>query len=241
MQITAVIPARYSSTRFPGKPLAKIAGEPMIKHVYRRVKRVEELDEVIVATDDNRIYSTVKEFGGEVRMTSTTHPSGTDRIAEVARNLDSDIIVNIQGDEPLIKKEMIKAAIKPFYGDKSLKVSTLKKKINDKEEINDPDVVKVVTDKKGYALYFSRSLLPYPRKDGAEFFKHIGLYVYRRDFLLNFCEMETTLLERVESLEQLRILENGYRIKVVETDYNAIGVDKPEDIKKVEEILRRKV
>src|SRR6056297_1627275 len=146
MQITAVIPARYSSTRFPGKPLAEIAGEPMIKHVYRRVKTVKELDEVIVATDDKKIYRTVKEFGGDVRMTSVTHRSGTDRIAEVARKLDSDIIVNIQGDEPLIKKEMIREAIIPFFADESLKVSTLKKKIKDTDEINNPDIVKVVTD-----------------------------------------------------------------------------------------------
>jgi len=240
MQVTAVIPARYSSTRFPGKPLVDIAGVSMIERVYRRVEAVEELTQVIVATDDERIYRTVKDFGGLVRMTSSDHRSGTDRIAEVARQLDSDIIVNVQGDEPLIKKEMITEAITPFYNDETLKVSTLKKKIKDKEEIKDSNVVKVVTDKYDYALYFSRSPLPYPRNRGAGYFKHIGLYVYRRNFLLALCKMAPTILEKVESLEQLRILENGYRIKVLESNYNSIGVDKPEDIKKVEEILQNK-
>jgi 3-deoxy-manno-octulosonate cytidylyltransferase (CMP-KDO synthetase) len=270
MEITAVIPARYQSNRFPGKPLAEIAGEPMIKHVYQRVKDVKGLDSVIVATDDERIYDKVEEFGGRVEMTSSNHTSGTDRIAEVAESLDSDIIVNVQGDEPLIEPIMIEQAVKPFYNNKDLVMGTLKKKIESKNELSDPNIVKVVTDKNNFALYFSRSTIPYKRssrtspektkissetldispvkpglssdekvrkKTGNTCYKHIGLYVYRRDFLLKFSEMEPTFLEKTESLEQLRALENGYKIKVVETSYNTIGVDEPDDIERVEAMV----
>ena len=240
MKITAVIPARYQSTRFPGKPLVEIAGIPMIVRVYERVKQVPGLDKVITATDDERIYDVIEKNGGEAWMTSEDHRSGTDRIAEVASGLDCDLVVNVQGDEPLIKPEMITKAISPFYEEKDLKMSTLKKKIDDKSEINDPSVVKVVTDKKDNALYFSRSPLPYPgQNENVNLFKHIGLYVFTREFLLKYSTMAAATLERIESLEQLRVLENGYKIKVVETKFNSIGVDKPEDIHKVEQLLEK--
>lgn len=237
MEITAIIPARYDSTRFPGKPLANIAGEPMIKHVYQRVEDVKNLDKVIVATDDKRIYDTVESFGGRVEMTSKEHSSGTDRIAEVASSLESDLIINVQGDEPLIEPAMIEQAVDPFYCDDGLVMSTLKKKIESKSEVSDPNVVKVVTDREGYALYFSRSTIPYNQKQANDYYKHIGLYVYSKDFLLQFSNMKPTSLEKTESLEQLRALQNGYKIKVVETNFNTIGVDRPDDIERVEEII----
>ena len=237
MEIAIVIPARYASTRFPGKPLALINDVPMIEHVYRCLADMEEVDQVIVATDDERIYRTVEDFGGQAVMTPSHLQSGTDRIAMVARDLTADIIVNVQGDEPLLKKEMVREALAPFFEDETVLMSTLKKKITDKEEINNPNVVKVVTNKRGDALYFSRYPVPYPRNEGAVYYKHIGLYVYKRDFLLEYSQMAQTALERAESLEQLRALENGYQIRVVETGYDSIGVDTPEDLKKVEEIL----
>jgi len=242
MNIVAVIPARYESTRFPGKPLAKIKGKPMIVHVWERAAEVELLDDIIVATDNKEIYQTVINNQGKAKMTSDQHRSGTDRIAEVARNLDCDLIINIQGDEPLIKKEMIEKAVEPFYEYNRIKMATLKKKIEKKEEIENPNVVKVVTDKQNNALYFSRAPLPFMNNKNREdlnIYKHIGLYVYSRDFLLEYTEMEPTLLEKTESLEQLRVLENGYQIKVIETSYETIGVDRPEDIKAVEKILER--
>lgn len=239
MEIVAIIPARYASTRFPGKALADIQGKPMIEHVYQRVAMVEEINRIIVATDDERIYQRVRDFGGEVVMTSPDHQSGTDRIAEVARELECDLVVNVQGDEPLLFPEMVREAIQPFYQEKDLPMGTLKKKIEDEEELTNPNVVKVVTDNQGNALYFSRYPIPYPRNEGADYFKHIGLYVYQRDFLLEYTRLPRTPLEKTESLEQLRALENGYRIRVVETGYNSIGVDTPEDIIKVREFLER--
>ncbi|MFW6409733.1 MAG: 3-deoxy-manno-octulosonate cytidylyltransferase [Halanaerobiales bacterium] len=240
MRVTAIIPARYKSTRFTGKPLAEICGKPMIQHVYQQTKMVEGMDQVIVATDDQRIYRAVEKFDGEVTMTSSQHRSGTDRIAEVAGSLDTDLIVNVQGDEPLIKPEMIERAMEPFTDEPELEMSTLRKKINNLGEIKNPNVVKVVTDKKNYALYFSRSPIPYQREGNPEYYKHIGLYVFRRDFLLKYSQLNPTPLEKAESLEQLRALENGHKIKVVETDYEVIGVDQPQDIEKVEKILKNK-
>ncbi len=242
MKIAAIIPARYDSTRFPGKPLAEIDGKPMIEHVYARVKKAKNVDKVLVATDDNRIKKAVKDFGGNVEMTSSKHKSGTDRVAEVARELEVDIIVNVQGDEPLIEPVMIDQAIKPFQNDKNIVMSTLKKKIDNLNEINNPNVVKVITDRNNYALYFSRSTIPYKREDSnfdVEYYKHIGLYVYKKDFLLKYSEMETTFLEKTESLEQLRVLENGYKIKVVETAFDTVGVDTPEDFEYVKELIHR--
>lgn len=236
MQVVAIIPARYASTRLPGKALKEIAGQPMIQHVYERTAQAEKIDRVIVATDDRRIYEAVEDFGGEAKMTAEDHTTGTDRLAEVARELTAEVIVNVQGDEPLIVPEMINQAVKPMIEDPDLKMSTLKKQIPEKKADN-PNLVKVVTDQEGFALYFSRSPIPYPRAEAADYYKHIGLYVYRRDFLLHYTNLEPTLLETEESLEQLRVLENGYRIKVAETEYDCIGVDTPEDLEQVREIV----
>jgi 3-deoxy-manno-octulosonate cytidylyltransferase (CMP-KDO synthetase) len=241
MRIAAIIPARYASTRFPGKPLVSILGQTMIERVYRRVSLVSSLDRIIVATDDDRIFQAVESFGGEAVMTWPDHPTGTDRLAEVAAGLEVDLIVNIQGDEPLIHPRMIEAAITPLREDVRIPMGTLKTAIDNWQEFQDPNVVKVVTDREGFALYFSRSTVPHCRDNGplpVEAFKHIGLYVYRRDFLLKFAALPPTRLECLEKLEQLRVLEHGYRIRVVETDLISIGVDVPEDIARVEARLR---
>lgn len=238
MKITAIIPARYNSSRLPGKPLKDICGKTMIQRVYEQVKKVSLVDKVIIATDDQRIFKEVKRFKGDVIMTSKGHKTGTDRLAEVAAKIDTDIVVNVQGDEPLIKPSVIKSAIDPLLMDDSLKMSTLKHLINGKEEINNPNVVKVITDKNKNAIYFSRSKIPYARNSKKfNYYKHIGLYVYRSDFLLEFAEMKPTPLEIQESLEQLRVIENGYKIKVIETEYDSIGVDTEEDLDKVRNIL----
>jgi 3-deoxy-manno-octulosonate cytidylyltransferase (CMP-KDO synthetase) len=246
MKITAVIPARYASTRFPGKALAEIDGKPMIQHVYERTARAKLVSRTIVATDDQRIADAVQRAGGEVIMTSTTHDTGTDRLAEVAATLDSDIIVNVQGDEPLICPDMIDEAIQPFLEDGDLQMGTLKTRIKNLHDFLSPNVVKVVTDGLCNALYFSRSPLPFFRDKWKDLkdesfccgkllcYKHIGLYVYRRDFLLKFASMPPTFLEKSEKLEQLRALENGIRIRVVETEFESIGVDTPEDLVKAQ-------
>jgi 3-deoxy-manno-octulosonate cytidylyltransferase (CMP-KDO synthetase) len=251
MRVTAVIPARYASTRFEGKALADIMGKPMVQHVYERTSRATLVSGVIVATDDPRIESAVKAFGGRVEMTSPTHETGTDRLAEVAERIDSEIIVNVQGDEPLIDPAMIDEAIRPLLDDDSIQMGTVKCRIRNLHDFLSPNVVKVVTDCDGFALYFSRSPLPFFRdkwdclKDEAFAsgrllcFKHVGLYVYRRDFLVKYARMAQTHLERSEKLEQLRVLENGYRIRVVETEYESIGVDSPPDLDKVLEKLRK--
>lgn len=210
----------------------------MIWYVYQQAKKSRYLAEVIVATDDERIMDTVKNFGGQAVLTSREHRTGTDRLAEVVKNLEAELIVNIQGDEPLIQPEMIDQAVEPLLKDDTLVMSTLKKKIEDREELASPHVVKVVTALDNKALYFSRSLLPYPREmTNQPVYKHIGLYVYRRDFLLAFSQMEPTPLEKNESLEQLRVLENGYPIYVVETSYSSQGVDTPEDLARVAAII----
>ena len=236
----AVIPARYASTRFPGKALADIAGRPMIEHVYARATSARNIDAVIVATDDPRIADAVTKFGGEVRMTRSDHLTGTDRLAEVAAGLDCDLIVNVQGDEPLIEPDSIDAAIEPFRDDPGLMMSTVCTHMSAGEAVTDPNVVKVVSDVRGFALYFSRSPIPYPRgtasgESGAH--KHLGLYVYRREFLRTVAALDPTPLERRESLEQLRVLENGFAIKVIETRHDSIGVDTPEDLEHVRRLL----
>ncbi len=248
MSIVALIPARFASTRFPGKPLADILGKPMIQHVYERTIRSTLVDDVIVATDDERIAAVVRGFGARVEMTRSDHPSGTDRLAEVAQRLDAEIIVNVQGDEPLIAPEMIDEAVAPLASDASIPMGTLKSPLVCAEDYANPNVVKVVTDRDGFALYFSRSPLPYVRNDqGLDFgeivrrfapARHIGLYVYRRDFLLDYARLQPTALELAEQLEQLRALEHGYRIRVVETSRSSLGVDVPEDLKAVERVLR---
>jgi 3-deoxy-manno-octulosonate cytidylyltransferase (CMP-KDO synthetase) len=252
-KISAVIPVRYGSTRFEGKPLADILGKPMIQYVYEGVCQSKLIDEVIVATDDQRIMEAVKSFGGKAVMTSPTHFTGTDRVAEVAKKLKSEIIVNVQGDEPLIKGEFIDKAIRPLLTDDTLQLSTLMTRIEEVRDWLNPHIVKVVADQKNFALYFSRSPIPFPRDlqigrlESNPFgtnrplpkrvFKHIGVYVFRRKFLLQFSKMKPTPLEKLEKLEQLRALENGHPIKVTPVDYEPLCVDTPEDIQKVEAFL----
>ena len=245
MNILCVIPARYSSTRLPGKPLAMIAGKPMIQRVYERAKEAKRPNAVLVATDHELVYQVVQDFGGQVMMTSPDHPTGTDRLAEVAKeHPEAEIIINVQGDEPLIAPEVIDLLAGAFDGDPELNMATLMTEM-DKSEYNLPSAVKVVASLTGYALYFSRSLLPYPRNGKLPggplpVYKHIGIYAYRREFLLKYAALEPTPLEQTESLEQLRALEHGYKIKVLKTDFKSIGVDTPEDLEKVNEYFRRR-
>lgn len=238
-QVAILIPARYGSTRFPGKALADIHGKPMIYYTYQQAKAVPDVARVIVATDDARIQAAVEAFGGTAAMTADTHSNGTERIAEVARGLpaDVDIIVNVQGDEPLIDPAAIAQAIQPLREDPTLEMATLKHRM-DPEAARNPNVVKVVADKAGRALYFSRARIPYPR-DETDYavFQHVGLYAYRRTFLLRYVEMAPTPLERREGLEQLRVLENGGRIRVVETTYKCVGVDTPEELEEVKRLI----
>jgi len=242
MKTICVIPARYASTRLPGKPLQMIAGKPMIQRVYEQAMKAQSPIEVIVATDDERVANAVKMFGGKVVMTSTEHRSGTDRLAEVALQYpDVDVIVNVQGDEPMIPPIIIDQLSEEFEKDKKLQMATMKCPMSE-DDYDDPAAVKVVTDLSGYALYFSRSLVPYPRnKNSLKVYKHVGIYAYKRDFLLQFATLEPTPLEMTESLEQLRVLENGYKIKVLESDFQGVGVDTPEDLKKVNELFSDKL
>ena len=234
-KILGVIPARFASTRFPGKVLAQIAAKTMLQHVYERASLCTYLTSVMIATDDDRVYTVARGFGARVRMTRSDHLSGTDRAAEVASAEDAEIVVNIQGDEPLISPAAIDAAILPLVHQPELVMATLKKRIEDRREITDPNVVKVVTNRSGDAIYFSRCALPFERETSGNtpYFKHIGLYVYRRDFLLAYSALPVGPLETAERLEQLRALENGFRIRVVETEYESLGVDTPEDLKRV--------
>ncbi|VBB09276.1 acylneuraminate cytidylyltransferase [Lucifera butyrica] len=239
MKILCVIPARYASTRLPGKPLSDIAGKPMIRYVYERCMLAKRPDKVLVATDHELVYKAVKSFGGNVMLTSADHPTGTDRLAEVAQSYpEAEIIINVQGDEPLIAPQVIDELAAAFDHAPGLKMATLMTEMEE-EEYNNPAAVKVVTDRQGFALYFSRSLIPYPRvkQDGFTVHKHIGIYAYRREFLLAFAALKPTPLEKTESLEQLRALEYGYRIKVLKTDFQSIGVDTPEDLDRVREIV----
>ena len=240
MKFLGIIPARYSSTRLEGKPLKLIEGHTMIEWVYKRAKK-SNLDSLIVATDDERIYNEVLNFGGQAIMTSTEHTNGTSRIAEVCEKIkDYDVIINIQGDEPLIEYEMINSLIETFKENKDLKMATLKHKLTDKEEIENPNNVKVICDKNDYAIYFSRSVIPYPRKgDDISYFKHIGIYGYKRDFVIDYSKMPATALEVAESLEQLRVLENGYKIKVLETTHSLIGVDTQENLEQVINFVKK--
>lgn len=234
MKIIAVIPARFASTRFPGKPLADIHGLSMIQRVYLQAKKVEAFSSVIVATDDDRIFSHVRSFGGEVIMTNADHISGTDRIGELLNYLtDSpDIIVNIQGDEPFIQPEQLELLLTAF-DDHSTQIATLVKQIYAPEEIENPNIVKVAFTIHHKALYFSRSVIPFPRNTSAEYFKHIGIYAYRQDVLHQLIQLQPTGLEKAESLEQLRWLENGFTITVVPTIIETFGIDTPEDLLKI--------
>ena len=239
MRTLCVIPARYASTRLPGKPLADICGKPMICRVLERASRAQKPEKVIVATDDERIYDAVRAEGGEALLTRADHPTGTDRLAEVAEAYpEVDLIVNVQGDEPLIEPSVIDDLIAPFEMDENLPMATVMVRMEDAAEQLNPNNVKVVVDKLGYALYFSRSLVPYPRAAAGPVYKHIGIYAYRRDFLLRYARLEPTPLERAESLEQLRALEYGYGIRVLETDCRFVGVDTPEDLALVNKIYR---
>jgi 3-deoxy-manno-octulosonate cytidylyltransferase (CMP-KDO synthetase) len=236
--IVAVIPARYASSRLPGKVLIDLAGKPMIEHVYERAALVPELDAVIVASDDDLIIRTVLAFGGHAERTRATHRSGTERVAEVAARLPCAIIVNIQGDEPLIEPSMIKEALAPVRSEPSVQMCTLRRQITDPEELLNPSIVKVVVDSRGDALYFSRQKIPHSVSEVEPIvYKHIGLYVYRRRFLLELATLPPMPLETVESLEQLRVLEHGFRIRTVETKSDSFGVDTPEDIERVRRSL----
>lgn len=244
---TAIIPARYASTRFPGKPLAQLKGLPMIQHVCHQVSKAQTVDRVIVATDDQRILDVVKSFGGVAMMTCADHPTGTDRLAEVAERLDAELIVNVQGDEPLINPRMIDQAVQPLLDNPKLKMGTLAGRIDQIEDFYSPNVVKVVKDSRGLALYFSRAPIPWPRDltrdelaeslDSVVLYRHIGLYVYRRDFLLEYPQMEKTPLEALENLEQLRALEAGIKLHVAETEFSCHGVDTPEDLERVSHLM----
>lgn len=244
MKIIGIIPARYGSTRLEGKPLKDICGKPMIQHVYEAAQGARLLDQIYVATDDQRIVHAVESFGGNVRLTSPDHKTGTDRIAEVAANLDVDIVVNLQGDEPLLNPAMIDEVIQPLVDDPALPMSTLCVPILEEEALHDPNVVKAVFDQRGNALYFSRSLIPYPRKrDNFTAYEHLGLYAYRKDFLMTYINLPQSRLEINESLEQLRVLEAGYRLKVAVSGhpYDGVSVDTPEDLERVREIVQTRI
>ncbi len=242
-RIVAIIPARFASERFPGKVIAPLAGKPLVVHTYERACRAKKLSEVIVATDDDRIVEALRPYGVRTMMTRNDHLTGTDRIAEVAARLDADIIVNVQADEPLVDPDLIDAVIQPLLDDPTVPMSTARHPIRETGLINDPNCVKVVCDMHGHALYFSRSPIPFIRAVGHDirrenlYWQHIGLYVFRRDFLLRFAQMKPTPLEQLEKLEQLRVIENGYVIAVVEAGAQTIGVDTPEDLVRAEAAL----
>lgn len=239
MNVIGVIPARFQSVRLEGKPLALIGGRPMIQHVYERAARSTLLTDLLVATDDARIFAAVSGFGGKVVMTSADHRSGTDRVAEATAGLAADVVVNIQGDEPFISPRVIDQLVEPFHSESGIEMSTLMRAIDNDRDRQDPNVVKVVVDNAGFALYFSRSLIPYPR-NASDFpaFEHIGLYAYTKTFLGEYSQMAPARLEQIEGLEQLRVLENGRRIRVVETrDHLGLSVDTPADLARAEEFL----
>ncbi len=242
--IIGIIPARFASTRLMGKPLADICGKPMIQHTYNSARKSKLLDKVVIAVDDEKVFQVVKSFGAEVYMTPKDCASGSDRIALVTEQIpEAAIIVNIQGDEPFIKGKMIDEAIEPLLFDKKVNLSTLARRITNVEEMKSSSVVKVVFDYKNFAMYFSRSPIPFAREaktnlariQVAEIYKHIGLYVYRREVLQKFTTLRPTDLEQIEKLEQLRFLEHGYKMKIVLTEYDTFSVDTPKDL----ELARR--
>jgi 3-deoxy-manno-octulosonate cytidylyltransferase (CMP-KDO synthetase) len=241
VSVIAVIPARFDSTRLPGKALAEIGGVPMIVRAWRQTRHARSLQRVIVATDDERIARTIREAGGEAEMTATTHQSGTDRIAEVAARIKAEIYLNVQGDQPFIEPADLDALVEPMIADPSLSMGTLATPITDDEEWYNPNKVKVVCDARGDALYFSRSPIPFARDGGrpAMARRHIGVYGYRRDFLLAFAALEPGVLEQIEKLEQLRVLERGYRIRVVASVAPSLEVDTPEDLARANDELAR--
>ncbi len=238
MKSVVIIPARMGATRFPGKPLIDLCGKPMIQWVYERASQARGISRVMVATCDQEIIDAVAAFGGEAVMTSEAHRSGTDRLAEAAADLDADVIVNVQGDEPLIDPASIESALEPFSTDPSVTMTSLMAPIP-ADLAKDPNMVKVVVSRDNWALYFSRSPIPYERKalEGRPVYGHVGLYAYTRDFLLTFSSLEPTPLEKAESLEQLRVLEHGYRIKMVEVADRPLGVDTWADLERVKEAI----
>ena len=234
-KIVAVLPARYQSSRFPGKPLAMIAGKIMIQRVYEQVKQVADISRVIVATDDERIYNAVQRFSGEAVLTGNCS-CGTERVYEAVKDYSCDVVINVQGDEPLIKPAMINELIEAIKCD-DVVMATLCRQITEDSDIDNPNIVKVIRDKNDNAIYFSRYPIPFNRDDrkDVKYYKHIGIYGYKKEFLKEYIQTEKTLLEKAENLEQLRALESGYKIKVKETVYDSIGVDTPKDIVKVEQ------
>jgi len=229
MKVIGVIPARFNSTRFPGKVLANLRGKPIIQHVYERAKKAKRLDEILIATDDERVFKVAEKFGAKVVMTSKEHLTGTDRVSEAVKKLKAEIVINIQADAPLINPLMIDKVAEVLLDDSNLIMATLMKRIEKKGELCNPNIVKVVTDNQGFALYFSRSPIPYAKNNFISY-KHIGAYGYRRKFLLTFVQLPRSPLEKMENLEQLRALENGYKIKMVQTDNDMIEIDTEEDL-----------
>jgi 3-deoxy-manno-octulosonate cytidylyltransferase (CMP-KDO synthetase) len=246
MKVLGIIPSRFKSSRLPGKPLIKIDGVSMIERVYKRAMKAKLIDELIVATDDKKIFNEVKRFGGKVMMTSSRHQSGTDRIAEVASKTNYEIIVNIQGDEPLIPPTNIDKVVAPMLKDRNLNVATLAFRFKNIYEVMDINNVKVVLDINGFALYFSRSIIPFNRNESivkldlnkTKYFKHIGLYAFRKDYLSKFAKMKPSDLEKSEKLEQLRIVENGEKIKVVTTTLDSHSVDTKQDLEKIKSYFK---
>ncbi len=244
MKTIGVIPARYGATRFEAKVLARLHGKPVLEHVWRQAKKARLLDSVLIATDDKRIQDVCKRFGAKAVLTSQSHQSGSDRIAEAVKPLKVDIVVNIQGDEPLVHPSMIDGMVEALKKDKTAQVSTVIKLIEDFRELENPNVVKVVVDRAGYAIYFSRCAIPYNRQNvdfkGVGYYKHLGLYAYRKKFLLGFKSLPVSSLEKAEQLEQLRVLQAGYKIKVVVTKFETIAVDTKEDLKRVEKYFKNR-
>lgn len=243
MEAIAVIPARYKSSRFEGKVLADIFGKPMLQYVWESAKQAKLLDEVIIACDSEKVKEAAEGFGAKVVLTAKEHLSGTDRIAEVVALMDVKVVVNIQADEPLIKPVMIDSIVDALLNEEGLEMVTLMKRITEPREIENPNVVKVVVDKNNFALYFSRAPIPYRANDSEVkepvYFKHIGIYGYTKDFLFTYKNIPVSLLEATEKLEQLRVLSEGFKIKVLETKYDTIGVDTPEDLEKVKAYLKK--
>ena len=241
MDAIGIIPARYGSTRFEGKVLKDLCGKPVIQHVYERAKKAKTLDDLIIAADDDRIIKTVEGFGGKVVFTSKSHSTGTDRLTEVVNAIDVRIVVNIQGDEPLINPLVIDDLVRTMQDDPEIVMATVVKKSHSEEEFRSLDVVKAIVNEENFALYFSRSPIPTFLKPGPEnfFYKHIGIYAYNKDFLFTFKKLPVSYLETHERLEQLRALEYGYRIKAIETKFETVGVDTPEDLALARQILEK--
>lgn len=243
MDVIGVIPARYQSSRFAGKVLADIMGKPMLQHVWERAKESRMLNDLIIACDNEIILKAAHEFGAKAVMTSKDHTSGTDRISEVVNPIDVKVVINIQADEPLIHPMMIDSVARALLEDSSICMATLMRKIQDTRQVLDPNVVKVVVDKNNFALYFSRAVIPYLAENSeignSTYYKHIGLYGYTKDFLFTYKNFPASILEKTEKLEQLRVLAEGFKIKVIETSFDTIGVDTPEDLEKVKVQLQK--